>query len=94
MLRMTGKGCCVKNDGEGMLRLDVPCHTERGEVLEVCEWCICNDLRFFTSLCWVQNDRGRSAAFGMTVKGCCVRNDRIDLLFRSRMLCALSVIRT
>ena len=81
---MTGEGCCVKNDGEGMLRLDVPCHTERGEVLEVCEWCICNDLRFFTSLRCVQNDR----------EGGFVENDGIDLLFRCRMLCALSVIRT
>ena len=55
----------------------VHCHSERSEESEVCEWFMCNEFRFFTSLRCVQNDRGRDAAFGMIVKGCCVRDDRI-----------------
>ncbi len=27
---------------------------------------MCNDFRFFTSLCFVQNDRGRGTSFRMT----------------------------
>ena len=55
----------------------VHCHSERSGESEVCEWFMCNEFRFFTSLRCVQNDRGRDAAFGMIVKGCCVRDDRI-----------------
>ena len=28
----------------------VPCHSERIEEFEVCEWRMCNDLRFFAPL--------------------------------------------
>ena len=45
----------------------VACHSEGREESEVCEWRVCNDLRFFTSLRCVQNDRG---------KGRCVENGR------------------
>ena len=37
--------------------MDISCHSERREVCEVCEWCIGNDFRFFTTLRYVQNDR-------------------------------------
>ena len=43
------------------------CHSELEEDSEVCEWFMCNEFRFFTSLRCVQNDRG---------KGRCVRDDR------------------
>ena len=51
------------------------CHFELREDSEVCEWRMCNEFRFFTSLRCVQNDRGRDGVFRVTVKGCCVRDD-------------------
>ena len=43
------------------------------------------DFRFFTLLRCVQNDRG---------KGCYVMDDRINLLFKSKVLCVSNVNRT
>ena len=34
-----------------------PCHCERSDESEVCEWRMCNEFRFFTPLRCVQNDR-------------------------------------
>ena len=35
----------------------VHCHSERSEESEVCEWFMCNEFRFFTSLRCVRDDR-------------------------------------
>ena len=69
------------------------CHFERREKSRIGDCCRCNDFRFFTSLCCVQNDRGERALCSewqnggrsedrikerfKTGWGRCVRNDRI-----------------
>ncbi len=49
---------------------------------EVCEWCMCNDFRFFTPLRCVRNDR---------VNTRCIQGDGIDIPRKSKTLCASNV---
>ena len=64
--------CCQggKAGDVGLGCVDIFCHFEGRDESEVCGWCIRSDVRFFTSLRFVQNDRGR---------GRFVQNDRMNM---------------